>query len=134
MNLTPYFKSIIDQDVASVVICNLKHEIIYMNPKAVESYHKWGGEALLGKSLMNCHNPKSKHIGIHAAFPVRAAGRAGDGRNLDAHHAIAVVVGVHAHGDDVGAVFRLVRGGATAQRKQQRRGQQRERYKLWQAC
>ena len=53
MNLTPYFKSIIDQDVASVVICNLKHEIIYMNPKAVESYHKWGGEALLGKSLMN---------------------------------------------------------------------------------
>ena len=45
MNLTPYFKSIIDQDVASVVICNLKHEIIYMNPKAVESYHKWGGEA-----------------------------------------------------------------------------------------
>lgn len=43
MNLTPYFKSIIDQDVASVVICNLKHEIIYMNPKAVESYHKWGG-------------------------------------------------------------------------------------------
>ena len=62
MNLTPYFKSIIDQDVASVVICNLKHEIIYMNPKAVESYHKWGGEALLGKSLMNCHNPKSKEI------------------------------------------------------------------------
>ena len=42
MNLTPYFKSIIDQDVASVVICNLKHEIIYMNPKAVESSHKWG--------------------------------------------------------------------------------------------
>ena len=62
MTLTPYFKSIINQDVASVVICNLKHEIIYMNPKAVESYHKWGGEALLGKSLMNCHNPKSKEI------------------------------------------------------------------------
>ena len=62
MNLPPYFKSIIAQDVASVVICNLKHAIIYMNPKAVESYHKWGGEALLGKSLMNCHNPKSKEI------------------------------------------------------------------------
>ena len=43
MELGAYFKSIIDQDVASVVICNLKHEIIYMNPKAVESYHKWGG-------------------------------------------------------------------------------------------
>ena len=30
MNLTPYFKSIIDQDTASVVICNLAHEIIYI--------------------------------------------------------------------------------------------------------
>ena len=47
MNLTPYFKSIIDQDTAAVVICNLEHEILYMNPKAVENYHKWGGEALV---------------------------------------------------------------------------------------
>ena len=53
MNLTPYFKSIIDQDTASVVICNLAHEIIYMNPQAIANYHKWGGEALIGKSLMN---------------------------------------------------------------------------------
>ena len=37
-----YFKSIIDQDRCSVVICNLKHEIIYMNPTAVKSYEKWG--------------------------------------------------------------------------------------------
>lgn len=62
MNLTPYFKSIIDQDTASVVICNLAHEIIYMNPQAIANYHKWGGEALIGKSLMNCHNPKSKEV------------------------------------------------------------------------
>ena len=27
MNLTPYFKSIIDEDVASVVIYNLKHKV-----------------------------------------------------------------------------------------------------------
>ena len=27
-----FYKSIVDQDRASVVICNLKHEIIYMNP------------------------------------------------------------------------------------------------------
>ena len=50
MNLTPYFKSIIDQDVASVVICNLKHEIIYMNPNAVESYHEWVVRHCLEKS------------------------------------------------------------------------------------
>ena len=51
MNLTPYFKSTIDQDTASVVICNLAHEIIYMNPQAIANYHKWGGEALIGKVL-----------------------------------------------------------------------------------
>ena len=27
-----FYKSIVDQDKTSVVICNLKHEIIYMNP------------------------------------------------------------------------------------------------------
>ena len=27
-----FYKSIVDQDRASIVICNLKHEIIYMNP------------------------------------------------------------------------------------------------------
>ena len=31
-----FYKSIIDQDRAAVVICNLKHEIIYMNPVAVK--------------------------------------------------------------------------------------------------
>lgn len=40
-----YFQSIIDQDRAAVVICNLEHEIIYMNPAAVLSYEKWGGES-----------------------------------------------------------------------------------------
>ena len=55
-----YFKSIIDQDRCSVVICNLKHEIIYMNPTAVKSYEKWGGESLVGRSLLNCHNEESQ--------------------------------------------------------------------------
>ena len=35
-----FFQSIIDQDRAAVVICNLEHEIIYMNPAAVHSYEK----------------------------------------------------------------------------------------------
>ena len=30
--LNAYFKSIIDQERVSVVICSLQHEIIYMNP------------------------------------------------------------------------------------------------------
>ena len=55
-----FYKSIVDQDRASVVICNLKHEIIYMNPAAVISYAKRGGDKLIGRSLLDCHNPESK--------------------------------------------------------------------------
>ena len=36
--LYAYFKSVIDQDRAAVVICNLQHEIIYMNPAAIKNY------------------------------------------------------------------------------------------------
>lgn len=59
MNYTPFFKSVIDQDRSAVVICNLEHEIIYMNPAAVKNYEKWGGEKLVGQSLLNCHNENS---------------------------------------------------------------------------
>ena len=59
MELGAYFKSIIDQDRAAVVICSLDHKIIYMNPAAVLNYERWGGDKLLGRSLLGCHNPKS---------------------------------------------------------------------------
>ena len=55
-----YFKSIIDQDRAAVVICNLNHEIIYMNPAAVVNYAKRGGDKLIGRSLLECHNKESQ--------------------------------------------------------------------------
>ena len=55
-----FYKSIVDQDRASIVICNLKHEIIYMNPAAVNSYAKRGGDKLIGRSLLDCHNPESR--------------------------------------------------------------------------
>ncbi|MDO5155931.1 MAG: PAS domain-containing protein [Eubacteriales bacterium] len=57
-----FFKSIIDQDRASVVICDLEHTIIYMNPAAIANYEKRGGAKLVGKSLLNCHNEKSNEI------------------------------------------------------------------------
>ena len=57
--MNEYFKSIVDQERVSVVICNLQHEIIYMNPAAIKNYAKRGGEALIGKSLLACHNPES---------------------------------------------------------------------------
>ncbi|MBR3032428.1 MAG: PAS domain-containing protein [Clostridiales bacterium] len=58
-DLNEIYKSVLDADRAAVVICDLEHTIVYMNQAAVERYEKWGGKALLGKSLMNCHNKKS---------------------------------------------------------------------------
>lgn len=55
-------KSVIEQDRSSVVICDLNHTICYMNPAAIENYAKRGGAELIGKSLLNCHNPKSNEI------------------------------------------------------------------------
>lgn len=57
--IASFYKSIVDQDRCAVVICNLNHEIIYMNPAAVLSYEKRGGEKLMGRSLMECHNQAS---------------------------------------------------------------------------
>jgi PAS domain-containing protein len=54
-----YFASIVEQERAAVVICNLKHEIIYMNPAAVQNYGKRGGDKLIGTSLLDCHNSES---------------------------------------------------------------------------
>lgn len=62
MELSKYFKSIVDQDRCAVVICNLKHEIIYMNPAAIARYGKSGGKKLIGKSLLDCHNAKSNEM------------------------------------------------------------------------
>ena len=62
MELTPFFKSVLDQDLAPVVLCDLEHTIIYMNKVAIERYAKNGGEALPGKSLLNCHTPKAREI------------------------------------------------------------------------
>lgn len=43
-----------------MVICNLQHEIIYMNPAAIKNYEKRGGDKLIGQNLLNCHNEESK--------------------------------------------------------------------------
>ena len=59
MDLNLFFKSIVEQDKEAVVICNLQHEIIYMNPAAVSRYAKRGGADLVGRSLLNCHSPQS---------------------------------------------------------------------------
>lgn len=62
MELSPYFKSIVDQDQCPVVICDLDHQIIYMNPGAKARYANRGGAELLGKSLMECHSAGSREM------------------------------------------------------------------------
>ena len=62
IDLNQVYKSVLDADRAAVVICDLDHKIIYMNPTAISRYQKWGGEALLGKSLLDCHIEKSREM------------------------------------------------------------------------
>ena len=59
MELGAMFKSIIDQDRSAMVVCDTKHEIIYMNPAAVNRYANRGGADLVGCSLLDCHNAAS---------------------------------------------------------------------------
>ncbi len=61
MDLSIYFKSIIDSDTAAVVVCNTEHIIIYMNPSAAERYAKRGGASLVGRSILDCHSEDSKN-------------------------------------------------------------------------
>ncbi len=63
MELNVYFKSIIDQDTAPIVICDAGHTIIYMNPcrgRALQK--KRGGENLVGRGILDCHNENSQKM------------------------------------------------------------------------
>ena len=56
------FKSVLEADRAAVVLCDLAHTIVYMNPAARQRYAKWGGAALVGKNLLDCHNERSRAL------------------------------------------------------------------------
>ena len=55
MELSVFFKSLIDADKAPVVICDMGHVVVYMNPAAVKRYHV----DITGKSIKSCHNADS---------------------------------------------------------------------------
>lgn len=55
MDINSFFKSVIDSDLAPVVICNLEHTVVYMNPASIARYHV----DITGKSLKACHNADS---------------------------------------------------------------------------
>lgn len=62
MELSVFFKSVIDADNTSIVLCDVNHTIVYMNPSATERYAKKGGASLIGHSLLTCHNEESNSI------------------------------------------------------------------------
>ena len=49
--IADYFKGI---NVA-VTVCNEDGTIVYMNEKAALTFQKYGGMALIGKNLLDCH-------------------------------------------------------------------------------
>ena len=59
MELSQFFKSIIDQDPMPVVICDLNNIIVYMNPAAIENYDDDGGKKLIGLLIFDCHSHAS---------------------------------------------------------------------------
>lgn len=56
--LNKLLKSVLEQDTAPVVVCDLNHIIAYMNPSAKKRYHK----DLTGKSIKDCHPPKANEM------------------------------------------------------------------------
>lgn len=57
MELSLFFKSIVDADNMPVVICGADNKILYLNPTAQERYKKHGD--LTGRSIFDCHNDMS---------------------------------------------------------------------------
>lgn len=53
--LNRILKSVLDADTAPIVICDLNHTVVYMNPSAIARYHI----DITGKSIMDCHNSDS---------------------------------------------------------------------------
>ena len=53
-----FFKSVFEEDRAPVVICDVNHMVIYMNPSAIERYHK----CLVGSSILECHPDKANEM------------------------------------------------------------------------
>ena len=62
MDLSVYFRAVLEEDRCPVVLCSLAHEIIYMNPAARQRYGGHGGGALVGQSIFSCHGERSREL------------------------------------------------------------------------
>lgn len=51
MEISRFFKSVLEADTAPVVLCDLDHTVVYMNPASIKHYRV----DLTGKSIKTCH-------------------------------------------------------------------------------
>ncbi len=56
--LNKLLRSVLDQDTAPVVVCDMEDTIVYMNPSAIRHYR---GD-LTGRSVKDCHPPKANEM------------------------------------------------------------------------
>lgn len=55
MDISKYFRSVLQADSAPVVICNTEHTVVYMNPASISRYRC----DITGKDIRLCHNAES---------------------------------------------------------------------------
>ena len=58
METDKFLRSIIEQDTAKVVVCDLDNKVVYINKRAREAY----GDKILNKSIFDCHNKNSQEL------------------------------------------------------------------------
>lgn len=56
--LNKLLKSVLDQDLAPVVICDIADTVVYMNPSAINHYNR----NLTGSNIKDCHPPKANEM------------------------------------------------------------------------
>ncbi len=60
MNFSEMYKNIVYMDSEPIIVMDLNHTILYMNKKCIERYSHRGGEALVGRNLLDFHSDESK--------------------------------------------------------------------------
>ena len=61
---------VLDSFTDPVLVADTEHVVIYMNGAAVEHYT--GGEALMGTSLLDCHNERSQEMMVEVLAALQA--------------------------------------------------------------
>ncbi|MFB6340686.1 PAS domain-containing protein [Saccharicrinis sp. FJH62] len=46
----------------AVTVCDENFTIIYMNDTSIRDFNKYGGQSLIGQSLLDCHNEHSQKM------------------------------------------------------------------------